>query len=212
MPIILEPTRDFLLPYDNGDMKPFNFEDELELSGNTARAQLELGAQLETDMENIREEKKLFAAAVKDKNVKALNRQPTALMAYEFLQEYGKIMAFDVAEVRRAITTKLLALADCGEPKHELKALELLGKHSDIGLFTERSEVKITYDNAKDLEESIKEKLKRVLGSSLIDVTPTRAKLDEDLGVLDAKALEAQVRADMEKERIRLPGLEDEQK
>lgn len=212
MAIHLEPTREFQLPYDNGDMKPFSFEDELALSANTARAQLELGAQMESDVEEIREEKKLFAAALKTKNAKALNSQTTALMAYEFLQEYGKIMAWDVAEVRRAITTKLLALADCGEPKHELKALELLGKHSDIQLFTERSEVKITYDNAKDLEESIKEKLKRVLGASIIDVTPTRAKLDEDLGVLDANSLKEQVQADMEKERIRLPRPENEQK
>jgi hypothetical protein len=212
MAIDLEPTREFLLPYDGGDMRPFNFEEELELSGNTARAQLTMGAELETDVQDVREEKKLFTAAMKDKNIKALNRQPTALMAYEFIQEYGKIMAWDVAEVRRAITTKLLALADCGEPKHELKALELLGKHSDIQLFTERSEVKITYENANDLEESIKEKLKRVLGSTLIDVTPTKERLDNDFGVLNAQELENQVREDLKKERILIPGPKNEPK
>lgn len=212
MPVILEPTKEFLPPYEGGDLKPFDFETEMELSGRTARVQLELGAELETDMENISAEKKLFREAVKNKNVKALNRQPTALMAYEFLKEYGKIAAWDVSEVRRAITTKLLALADCGDPKHELKALELLGKHSDVGLFTERSEVKITYENAKDLEDSIKEKLKRVLNATVIDVTPTKEKMDQELGVLDMEAINRQIREEREKMQVRLPAPEDDEK
>ena len=34
-----------------------------------------------------------------------------------------------------------MEIADCGDTRYELKALELLGKHSDIGIFTERSEI-----------------------------------------------------------------------
>jgi hypothetical protein len=37
-----------------------------------------------------------------------------------------------------------------------LKALELLGKHSDIGIFTERSEITINYKDPADLENEIK--------------------------------------------------------
>jgi hypothetical protein len=58
-----------------------------------------------------------------------------------------------------------------------------LGKHSDIGIFTERSEITINYKNAEDLEQAIKERVKRLLNADIIDVTPIGADLDDQLGV-----------------------------
>jgi hypothetical protein len=75
-----------------------------------------------------------------------------------------------------------MEIANCGDPKYELKALELLGKHSDIGLFTERSEITINYKDPADLENAIKERVKRLLNAELIDITPNRINLDEELG------------------------------
>ena len=60
---------------------------------------------------------------------------------------------------------------DCGDPKLEIKALELLGKHSDIGLFTERSEITIHHTTSESLENSIKERIKRLLNSDASDIT-----------------------------------------
>ena len=96
-------------------------------------------------------------------------------------------LAADVNDVRSALTNKLLELANCGDPRFELKALELLGKHSDIALFTERSEVTVTYKNSQDLESAIKEKIKRLLKTdNYVDVepiTPAADDLDDVLGV-----------------------------
>ena len=68
-----------------------------------------------------------------------------------------------------------------------MKALELLGKHSDIALFTERSEVTVKYKDSKDLESAIKEKIKRLLKTdNYVDVepiTPRPDDLDDVLGV-----------------------------
>ena len=63
--------------------------------------------------------------------------------------------------------------------------MELLGKHSDIGLFTERSEITINYKNPEDLEHAIKERVKRLLNADIIDITPIGADLDDVLGVAD---------------------------
>jgi hypothetical protein len=84
--------------------------------------------------------------------------------------------------VRTAITNKLIEIANCGETKYELKALELLGKHSDIGLFTERSEININYNSPEALESAIKERVKRLLNADVIDITPLGMDLDEELG------------------------------
>ena len=72
--------------------------------------------------------------------------------------------------------------------KYELRALELLGKHSDIGLFTSRSEVTINYKNPDDLEKAIKERVKRLLNAEVIDITPINLNLDEELGVAEEES------------------------
>ena len=75
-------------------------------------------------------------------------------------------------------------LADCGDPKIEIRALELLGKHSDVGLFTERSEITVHHTSSVTLEQSIKERIKRLLNSDVVDVTPLDD-LDAQLGPID---------------------------
>jgi hypothetical protein len=75
-----------------------------------------------------------------------------------------------------------MEIADCGDPRYELKALELLGKHSDIGIFTERSEVTINYKSPEDLEAAIKERVKNLLNATVVDEVPLgAATTDEDL-------------------------------
>ena len=78
-----------------------------------------------------------------------------------------------------------MEIANCGDPKFELKALELLGKHSDIGLFTERSEITINYKSSTDLENAIKERVKRLLNTDVVDITPISDNLDEELGIVN---------------------------
>ena len=86
----------------------------------------------------------------------------------------------DQLQARNFITNKLVSLADSGDPKVELKALELLGKHSDIGLFTERSEITIHHTTSSSLENSIKERIKRLMNADVTDVRPNlMAELDE---------------------------------
>jgi len=78
----------------------------------------------------------------------------------------------DIQQARTFITNKLVSMTDCGDPKIEIKALELLGKHSDIGLFTERSEITVHHTTSKGLEDSIKERIKRLMNAEVTDVTP----------------------------------------
>jgi hypothetical protein len=106
----------------------------------------------------------------------------TALAAAAFLREYGSQLALDVAAARAAITNKLMEIANCGDTRYELKALELLGKHSDIGLFTERSEITINYKDPESLQSAIIERVKRLMYADVIDVTPLGADLDAELG------------------------------
>ena len=186
MPTVqITPTKDHPVPFSTEDETTKNFVEEVAVAGNTAELQVALGAPLEVDESTAEKEKTLLAQAIAQKKTKALTSPNTAFAAAAFLRTYGQQLALDVAQARSAITNKLMELANCGDPKFELKALELLGKHSDIGLFTERSEITINYKDPKDLEEAIKERVKRLLNGDVSDVTPIGADLDDVLGVAE---------------------------
>jgi hypothetical protein len=80
-----------------------------------------------------------------------------------------------------------MEIANCGDARYELKALELLGKHSDIGIFTERSEITINYKDPADLENEIKNRVKRLLNANVVETVPLSQSLDEELGVFEAE-------------------------
>lgn len=186
MPVVtIEPTNSHPVPFDTADEVVSTFIEEVAIAGNTAELQVALGAPLEVDEKTAEKEKSLLEAAIKNKKTSALQTPNTAFAAAAFLRTYGQQMALDVSQARAAITNKLMELANCGDPRYELKALEMLGKHSDIGLFTERSEITINYKNPEDLEAAIKERVKRLLNAEVIDVTPIGADLDEQLGVAE---------------------------
>ena len=188
MPIVhVEPTDEHPVPYDISDEVSPNFLEEMAVAGATAELQVDLGVSLELDPADAARQESLLKAVISKQKSKNLRDPNTAFAAAAFLRTYGQQLAFDVASARAAITNKLMELANCGDPKFELKALELLGKHSDIGIFTERSEITINYKNPEDLEEAIKERVKRLLNADIIDITPQNNDLDEELGVASAE-------------------------
>ena len=190
MPVVkVEPTKDHQIPYDTTDEKPDSFLEDLAVAGNTAELQQALGASLdlETTPRDAEREKALFDAVLQKKQTKNLRQPQIALAAASFLRTYSSGVALDAVATRSAVTNKLMEIANCGDARYELKALELLGKHSDIGLFTDRSEITINYKNPDDLENAIKERVKRLLNADVIDVTPLGANLDEELGVAESK-------------------------
>jgi hypothetical protein len=184
MPVVkIEPTDEHPMPYSTDDETTSTFADEVAVAANTADLLEQLGAPLEVDEETLKRETALFDEALRSKNPAPLRTPVAAIAARSFLHEYGQSLAMDVAQVRTALTNKLLEIANCGETKFELKALELLGKHSDISLFTQRSEININYNSPEALESAIKERVKRLLNADIIDVTPLGMNLDEELGI-----------------------------
>lgn len=183
MPVTkIEPTRDHPIPYDTEDETPKTLLEEIAVAGNTAELMVEMGAPLELDADTEKEAKRLVDV-VKKRETKNLNQVSTAFGAAAFLRQYGQQLAMDVNQVRAALTFKLMELANYGDPKIELKALELLGKHSDIGLFTNKSEITINYKDPTELENAIKERVKRLMNADIIDITPLGQSIEEELDV-----------------------------
>jgi hypothetical protein len=187
MTINIEPTKDHIPPYNMEDAQTSSFAEEIAVVANTQDLLDQLGPPPEITIEDAAKTAELLEKAVKTQDKGALGSPPVAFAAREFLRVYSGRIAAEMSDVRAALTNKLLELANCGDPRFELKALELLGKHSDIALFTERSEVTVTYKNSSDLETAIKERVKRLLNAK--DITPENTvntnNLDDVLGIVD---------------------------
>lgn len=205
--IIIDPEDDIPLPYSLDDEKPDSVLEELAVAGNTVELQQSLGATLGLTPKEVREQTDLIDKVAAG-DTTPLTQPVPALAAAAFIREYGRQKAIDVAAARAAVTNKLMEIANCGDVRYELKALELLGKHSDIGIFTERSEVTIRYQDPEKLEEEIKARVKRLLNATVVDEVPLEASLDEldDLGSLDVTDAEV---VDVEAPEVGMGGVED---
>jgi len=68
--------------------------------------------------------------------------------------------------VRNYVTNKLLEESENPDPRIRIKALELLGRISDVGLFADKREVQVTHTTSGELRDSLRAKLSRLVGSS----------------------------------------------
>jgi hypothetical protein len=80
-----------------------------------------------------------------------------------YLDEFGKNIVTQAVELRHFVTNRLLQESQNPDPRIRIKALELLGKHSDVGLFTERSEITVTHQSTDELREKLREKLQKLI-------------------------------------------------
>jgi len=71
------------------------------------------------------------------------------------LTAYDKRVVDDPAQIRYYATNRLLELTDDPDVKIRIKALELLGKVADVGLFADRTEITIKDKTTRDLEQEL---------------------------------------------------------
>lgn len=179
--INLEPTKDHPIPFDLSEEKPKTLSDSIAIAANTADMIDSLGGSIDFNEKDEQAARELIKGQSKTTTPQHVTQPGVARYASAILKKYDYQAIEDAQQARSFITNKLIELADCGDAKIEIKALELLGKHSDIGIFTERSEITIHHRSSTELENSIKERIKRLLNSDIVDVTPLDD-LDAQLG------------------------------
>jgi hypothetical protein len=99
------------------------------------------------------------------------------------LDEFGRLVAHQASEIRHLVTNKLILETENPDARVRLRALEMLGKVSDVGLFTERTEVTITHQSTDDLKIRLREKLQRLKAIDVESREVTDINLDEELGL-----------------------------
>ena len=85
------------------------------------------------------------------------------ILTNQILKEFGESVVDSATQIRHLVTNKLLIESENADPRIRIRALELLGKISDVGLFAEKSEVTITHQSTDDLREKLRSKLEKLV-------------------------------------------------
>ena len=165
------------------DEHPATHKDAISIAINTADLIAELGGSIDYDNASLNKAAALISGEGKSDKPRHITVPAEAQAANVLIKQFDFQAFADAQQARNYITNRLVKISDCGDPKLELKALELLGKHSDVGLFTERSEITVHHTTSQSLENSIKDRIKRLLNADVTDVTPIDD-LDFQLGPL----------------------------
>ena len=194
MTIIVEPEMG--VPLEKS-VPPVDLKDRVESAANTAKELEGHGLDLEPTKEDKDIAAKLVTAYADNPDKTSKKATPnkiaaltpaSLLLTNSILQEFGRSVVESSVQIRHLVTNKLLLETDNPDPRVRIRALELLGKISDVGLFAEKSEVTITHQSTDDLREKLRSKLAKLVNPAeevenavVIDGEPLN--VDEELGL-----------------------------
>jgi hypothetical protein len=192
-------TPDTGIPFPQGNATVLDFPEGVEAACETIRLLQEEGLAVNTtpdDMDIAAQIVEDFAAKEDQPRQmptpKTLSSATPAavLMTRRLLDEYSHAVVEHAVQLRHLVTNKLILESDNADPKIRIRALELLGKISDVGLFTERSEVVVTHQSNGELEERLRDKLRSLMGTRdaqdvEVSIVGETIDLGEILGISD---------------------------
>lgn len=92
-----------------------------------------------------------------------LSSPGTVVHLKALLDEYDKVVVQSAAQLRVYVTNRLIEDSANPDPRVRLRCYELLGKISDVGLFTDKSEVTLRHRPTEELEQLLRERLMKTL-------------------------------------------------
>jgi len=163
--LILEPEKG--VPVDNTKTL-LDLKVRTEAAANTVEFLEKYGLEVESNRETddiaakisltYAEDPEQASKIVTDNRLSTL--PPAALMTtHTILTEFGHSVVASAVQVRHLVTNKLIEETENADPRVRIRALELLGKISDVGLFAEKSEVTVTHQSTDELKERLRQKL-----------------------------------------------------
>lgn len=94
-----------------------------------------------------------------------LSSPGTIVHIKSLLDEYDKVVIQSAAQLRTYVTNKLILDSANPDPRIRIKCYELLGKISDVGLFTDKTEITMRHRPTEELEQLLRERLMKTIES-----------------------------------------------
>lgn len=109
-------------------------------------------------------------AASQKEALLALKTPPAVRHLVSMLTAYDWAFVEQAKELRGYAVSQILEETKHPDARIRLRALDMLGRVTEVALFTDRMEIKKTELSDKEIDEKIKEKLNRFMG--VVDATP----------------------------------------
>ena len=109
----------------------------------------------------------------------------TALWLNDLFHRYNNEIVEDTATLKTYVVTRLVEESDGEKATDRLRALEDLGKLSQLGLFSDKIEVSVNNKSTDELKEELAKKLGRYMGQVEVVEDTTKkitVDLDKELG------------------------------
>lgn len=108
---------------------------------------------------------KVTARAVATENISPTElKTPAAVLHVKaVLDECDQLAVKSAQQIRNYVTNNLVLESQNPDPKIRMKALELLGKIGDVGLFAERTEITVQHKTTIELAQGVREKIAKLL-------------------------------------------------
>ena len=136
--------------------------EKIHAAAMTACALLAMGddAVDEIELKDGRDLARLIFRDGREPTEEELKRPAVVLHLEALLSEYDHEIIKDATQVRKYVTHRLLEeSAPDKDPKQSLRALQMLGNITEVGLFTERVEVTVKQQTTEELEDKLKQAL-----------------------------------------------------
>ena len=189
MPIVATPELGIPFPFDTTPEEIEDFRDKAHAYFQTVQELISRGASVEITDADKRQSHQIMAEG-KMPPAKAVTSG--ALINLEaILSEWDHEVLDASRKLRNYVTNKLIIESTDPDPKQRMRALENLGKLSNVGLFADRVDVNVTHRTVTDIETELRKTLE-LYGGDVVDVTPKEKNhipsigdmdLDEELGL-----------------------------
>jgi hypothetical protein len=90
-------------------------------------------------------------------------RPATLALTDTILKNYAHSVVESAGQIRHLVTNKLIEETENPDPRVRIRALELLGKFADVGLFADRTEVTVTHQTTDDIKDRLRQKLSKLI-------------------------------------------------
>ena len=165
MPIVATPEVGIPLPFNTTPEEIDDFRQKAHAMFLTIEELHKQGLPVEVTEADKKEAHVAFAASTVPKNA-----TPGTIVHLEAMLSEWDHEVLDVGRrLRNYVTNKLLLETADPDSKVRLRALELLGKVSSVGLFSERIDVNVTHRTINDIENELKKTLE-LFGGDVVDV------------------------------------------
>lgn len=156
---------------------PSNARDEIKARAESVASMLSHGLEVDVDEEEETEALVQFNREIQQLPISSasFHKPAVVLKLAGLLSEYDHEVVRDAVQMRQYVTNRLLEESDPKMPASQrMAALKALGSITEVGLFTERSEVTVKQLPQESLEATLYAKLKTLLPTEVevVDIPP----------------------------------------